>query len=224
MWIRFSGPVPTVKPVVGTTLGRFQGVIGLSDAFAIDPDHPITKLDPARPKHWLIARLLAHGVCDERIAQHVDISEFTVKQYARNPQTQAMIEHLDQIKAEIDMLNEERFDDLQRKAIEEMEKALHDEALSTEAKLRLCTQILDRHPKGKFVKSQKNKVESGPAATTELINDLKRRSHMAAAEVIDITPSPTATPQSVPPAQAPDSAPALSLPESGAAPFEEVPV
>ena len=113
MWIRFSGPVPTVKPVVGTTLGRFQGVIGLSDAFAIDPDHPITKLDPARPKHWLIARLLAHGVCDERIAQHVDISEFTVKQYARNPQTQAMIEHLDQIKAEIDMLNEERFDDLQ---------------------------------------------------------------------------------------------------------------
>lgn len=135
-----------------------------------------------------------------------------------------MIEHLDEIKAEIDMLNEERFDDLQRKAIEEMEKALHDEALSTEAKLRLCTQILDRHPKGKFVKSQKNKVESGPAATTELINDLKRRSHMAAAEVIDITPSPTATPQSVPPAQAPDSAPALSLPESGAAPFEEVPV
>ena len=193
----------------------------MSDAFAIDPDHPITKLDPARPKHWLVARLLAHGVCDERIAQHVDISEFTVKQYARNPQTQAMIEHLDEIKAEIDMLNEERFDDLQRKAIEEMEKALHDEALSTEAKLRLCTQILDRHPKGKFVKAQKNKVETTATATNEVISDLKRRSHMADAEVIDITPPPTAPLQSASPATGADSALPLPLSESAPPLFVE---
>ena len=178
----------------------------MSQVFAIDPDHPITKLDPARPAHWMIARLLAHGVTHDRIAKHIDCTEFTVKQYARDPRTQAMIDHLDDIKAEIDVLNEERFDDLQQKAIKQMEEAIDDPKLSTEAKLRLCKDILDRHPKGKFVKAQNNRVDSTQSVTNEVINELKRRSQMAAAEVIDITPQ--GHPNSpVPPAPGPDSLP-----------------
>ena len=160
----------------------------MSDTLAIDPDHPLYKLDPFKPRHLMVATLLSHGVCDERIAAHVDISEFAVKQYKRDPRTQQIIERLDEVKAEIDVVNEERFDALQFKAIAEMEKALDNEKLSPEAKLRLCKDILDRHPKGKFVKAQKNKIESGHSVTNEVINNLKRQSHMVAAEVIDITP------------------------------------
>lgn len=155
---------------------------------AIAENHPITKLDPMNTTHRRVARLLAQGLTHPEIADYLDLSEGTVRNYALDQRSRDMIDYLDVCKRKQNILDKDTFDVLQSKAIRTYEEIL--ETGTTDQKIRVSAQILDRHPDGVFTKSSKLKHEStGAVATNDTIMELKRRASIVDAEVIDISPS-----------------------------------
>lgn len=164
----------------------------MTTEFAVAENDPILDLDPMNGTHKRIARLLAQGITAPEIAHYIGLSEMQVRKYARRPETDEMIKYMDVLKDKQNILDRDTFDEMQSKAIRLMEQALDDENLSTESKLRLVNQILDRHPDSNFTKSQKLKHESGSKIqTNEAILELKRRAVRTDAEVIEIHTSPS---------------------------------
>ena len=179
-------------------------------------NHPITELPSMNSTQRRIGRLMAQGITPSEIADYLGFTESTVRNYALDSKSRDMVDYLDVVKRKQNVMDRDTFDDLQSKAIQTYEKVL--ENGTTDQKLRVSGQILDRHPDGMFTKSSKLKHESAAVVTNDTIMELKRRARIVDAEVIDLLPTSGLHTTALP-GEAQDFPP--SLPESPR-PFEEV--
>lgn len=182
----------------------------------IDTDHPTFKLSPMSANQRRVATLLAYGFTPPEIADHIDLTEMTVRKLAKDPKTDEMITHLAELSRKTCMGWKENFDFLMGRAIKTYEKVLQapddDPKVSMDLKVRVASSVMDRHPDSTFIKASKQKMETKIGLDSDALDELRRRALLTNAEIIDL-PAPL---ESIPCAVGEESVSLHSLPPEAA--------
>lgn len=145
------------------------------------------------PNQLRVARLLAYGFTPPEIADHINVSERTVRRIAKKPGTEELIRNVAEIARRTCLKWQENFDFLMEKSIKTYEKVLtapdDDEKVSMDLRFRAASAVMDRHPSSAFVKSSKQKIEGTIGLNDDTLEVLRRRALAKSAEVIDLPTS-----------------------------------
>lgn len=148
-------------------------------------------LDHMNPKHQKVIRFLALGLTPPEIADTIHYSPAFVKKVESDPETPAAIARFQKIARCMNEIRRGSFDQLLDLSIEAVFDVLTSPKATYDQKLRAAQSVMDRHPDGDFVKTQKNvnRDEQLVGLTDETLRELKRIATRTNATVIDIQSS-----------------------------------